>query len=123
MGSVDYELEQSLAAGENHVEWTVTVDQPELWWPWALGPQPLHDAVVEAWTDDELSHRRSLRTGLRRVEFEKWICAINGERLFLKGSNQGPTRMALARRSRPSGLSWCSRRHRMMTRPVPSLLS
>ena len=25
-----------------------------------------------------------------------WIASVNGERLFLKGSNQGPTRMALA---------------------------
>jgi beta-mannosidase len=96
VGAVDFELEQSLAAGQNHVEWTVTVEQPELWWPWSLGPQPLHDAVVEAWTDDELSHRRSVRTGLRRVELDNWIFSINGERMFLKGSNQGPTRMAIA---------------------------
>jgi beta-mannosidase len=96
VGSVDHELEQSLAAGENHVEWTVTIDRPALWWPWALGPQPLHDAVVEVWVDNDLSHRRAVRTGLRRVELDNWICSVNGERLFLKGSNQGPTRMALA---------------------------
>jgi beta-mannosidase len=96
VGAIDHELDQSLAAGENHVEWTVTIDQPELWWPWALGPQPLHDVDVEAWVGEELSHRRTVRTGLRRVEVDKWIFSINGERLFLKGSNQGPTRMALA---------------------------
>jgi len=96
VGAVDHELEQSLAAGENHVEWTVAIDQPALWWPWALGSQPMHDAIVEAWVDDELSHRRAVRTGLRRVDFDRWICAINGERLFLKGSNHGPTKMALA---------------------------
>ena len=96
VGEVDHELTQPLAAGENHVEWTVTIEQPALWWPWSLGDQPLQHVLVEAWTDDELSHRRSLRTGLRRVEMRKWICSINGERLFLKGSNHGPTRMALA---------------------------
>ncbi|HEX2383148.1 MAG TPA: hypothetical protein VHI95_10955 [Acidimicrobiales bacterium] len=96
VGAVDHELEQSLAAGENHVEWTVAIDHPALWWPWALGPQPMHDAVVEAWVDDELSHRRAVRTGLRRVDLDRWICSVNGERLFLKGSNHGPTRMALA---------------------------
>ena len=47
VGAVDHELTQPLAAGENHVEWTVTVEQPALWWPWALGDQPLHDVVVE----------------------------------------------------------------------------
>ena len=97
VGEVDHELTQPLAAGENHVEWTVTIDQPQLWWPWALGAQPMHEVVaVEAWVDDELSHRRTVRTGLRRVELRRWICSVNGERLFLKGSNHGPTRMALA---------------------------
>lgn len=96
VGAVDHELTQPLAAGQNHVEWTVTIDQPELWWPWSLGDQPLHDVAVEAWVDDELSHRRAVRTGLRRVELKRWICSVNGERIFLKGTNQGPTRMALA---------------------------
>jgi beta-mannosidase len=96
VGAVDHELTQSLAAGENHVEWTITIDAPALWWPWALGAQPLHDVVVEAWTDDVLSHRRAVRTGLRRVDVHKWIFSINGERMFLKGSNHGPTRVALA---------------------------
>jgi beta-mannosidase len=96
VGDVDHELARTLAAGENHVEWTITIDQPQLWWPWALGSQPLHDVAVEVWVDDALSHRRTLRTGLRRVEMRRWICSVNGERLFLKGSNHGPTRMALA---------------------------
>ena len=96
VGEVDHELTQPLAAGQNHVEWTVTIEQPQLWWPWSLGAQPMHDVAVEAWADDELSHRRTVRTGLRRVELRRWICSVNGERLFLKGSNHGPTRMALA---------------------------
>jgi beta-mannosidase len=99
IGGADQEVTQPLAAGENHVEWTVTIDQPALWWPWALGAQPLHDVVVEVAPEDrpaEVSHRRDCRTGLRQVELRDWICSVNGERLFLKGSNQGPTRQALA---------------------------
>ena len=99
IGGADHELTQSLAAGENHVEWTVTVEQPALWWPWVLGDQPLHDVVVEvapAECPDEVSHRRDCRTGLRQIELRDWICSVNGERLFLKGSNHGPTRQALA---------------------------
>jgi beta-mannosidase len=99
VGEVQHELTQPVAAGENHVEWTVTIDQPALWWPWALGEQPLHGVVVEVWVDDELSHRRTRRTGLRRVELDNWNFSINGERMFLKGSNQGPTRMAIAEAS------------------------
>jgi beta-mannosidase len=48
--------------------------------------------------DDEgggASDERRLRTGLRQVRMRSWIASVNGERLFLKGSNQGPTRMAL----------------------------
>ena len=100
VGAVDHDLTQTLAAGENHVEWTVTVEQPELWWPWSLGDQPLHDVSVEAWVDDERSHRRQVRTGLRRVDLHNWICSINGERLFLKGSNAGPTQLDLASATR-----------------------
>lgn len=96
VGAVDHEATHTLAAGENRLEWTVTIEQPELWWPWSLGAQPMHDVTVEAWTDTVLSHRRTARTGLRRVDLRRWTFSVNGERLFLKGSNVGPTRMALA---------------------------
>ncbi len=110
LGGLDHELTRTLAAGENHVEWTMTVDQPALWWPWALGEQALHEVTVEVWVEPaststdgggnpaafEPSHRRTVRTGLRQIELRNWICSVNGERLFLKGSNHGPTRMAIA---------------------------
>ena len=102
VGTVDHELTQPLAGGENHVEWTVTIGHPALWWPWALGDQRLHDVAVEVAPADrpeEVSHRRTCRTGLRQVELRNWICSVNGERLFLKGANHGPTRMALAEAS------------------------
>lgn len=99
VGAVDHELVHPLAAGENHVEWTVTIEHPALWWPWSLGDQPLHDVVVEVAPEEapqEVSHRRTCRTGLRQVQLDDWIFSINGERLHLKGSNHGPTRQALA---------------------------
>ncbi|MBA3652790.1 MAG: hypothetical protein H0W70_01200 [Actinobacteria bacterium] len=91
-GVVDHEAEHQLAAGPNDVRWTVTVDRPNLWWPHALGGQPLYDVAVEV----AGSHRVTRRTGLRQVRMKKWILEVNGERLFVKGANQGPTRMALA---------------------------
>jgi beta-mannosidase len=99
IGGTDQELTQPLAAGENHVEWAVTIDQPDLWWPWSLGGQPLQQVVVEvalADTPHVVSHRRTCRTGLRHVELHDWIFSVNGERLYLKGTNHGPTRHALA---------------------------
>jgi beta-mannosidase len=96
IGDTDHEITQPLAAGENQVTWTVTVDQPRLWWPHSLGDQPLEPVTVEVLDGDgTTSDTRSFRTGLRQVSMSKWVLSVNGERLFLKGSNQGPTRMAL----------------------------
>ncbi|HJR24684.1 MAG TPA: hypothetical protein VJ804_04375 [Acidimicrobiales bacterium] len=100
VGDVDHETDQPLADGSNEVEWTVTVDRPALWWPRALGEPTLHDVTVRVVLPDgeggAVSDERRLRTGLRQVRMRSWIASVNGERLFLKGSNQGPTRMALA---------------------------
>jgi beta-mannosidase len=89
--------EHSLASGSNRVEWKVTVERPSLWWPHALGTPDLVDVQVSAIIKDtgELSDTRQRRTGLRQVRQQDWVYEINGERLFLKGANQGPLRMAI----------------------------
>ena len=103
IGSVDHATAQPVAAGPNEVEWAVTVDHPDLWWPRALGDATLHDLTVQvalpANEGGEVSDERRVRTGLRQVRMRSWVVSVNGERLFLKGSNQGPTRMALAEAS------------------------
>ncbi len=102
VGGTDHELEQPLAAGENQMDWTVTVAAPDLWWPHALGDQPLQDVRVGVHIPGgEIdghgpSHVIERRTGLRQVSMDNWVLSVNGERLFVKGSNVGPTRMELA---------------------------
>jgi beta-mannosidase len=95
-GDVVGETEHPLAAGINEIEWSLDIDRPRLWWPRALGDQPLTDIDVELLVDGELSDRRSRRTGLREVAWNDWVCTINGERMFLKGANLLPTRPGLA---------------------------
>ncbi|MDP1804167.1 MAG: hypothetical protein Q8K72_03285, partial [Acidimicrobiales bacterium] len=99
-GGLDYEQPQPLAVGPNDLEWTLTVDQPALWWPHALGEPTLHDLTVSVHLDDAdddaPSDRRWLRIGLRQVRLRNWIASVNGERLFLKGANHGPSRTAIA---------------------------
>ena len=97
VGDVEVAEPRRLAAGENQVEWTVRIDDPQLWWPHALGDQPLHDVAVEVTVADqpEPSHRVARRIGLRQVHLDAWVLHVNGERLFVKGANLGPTRMAL----------------------------
>jgi beta-mannosidase len=96
---VERELEQALARGTNSVEWTFGVDNPRLWWPRALGDQPLSTLTVTVNVDHEVSHAAARRTGLRQVAMHHWQLSVNGERLFLKGANVGPTRAALAEAS------------------------
>jgi beta-mannosidase len=77
------------------VRWRLDVERPDLWWPHALGDQPLYDVHVEASIEHAVTDQRTIRTGLRQIRMKDFIATINGERLFLKGANQGPTRRAL----------------------------
>jgi beta-mannosidase len=86
--------DQPLSAGSNRVTWRMAVEQPRLWWPHALGDQPLYDVRVEV-IAGEPSDGRTVRTGLRQIRMSNFIATVNGERLFLKGANYGPTRRAL----------------------------
>lgn len=90
------EREHPLAAGENRIEFTVPVRDPQLWWPRSLGDQPLYDVVVEVVVDDVVSDIHRWRTGLRHVRMDGFVTSVNGERLFLKGVCVGPTRELLA---------------------------
>ena len=89
-----------VAAGENQVEWTVPVDRPRRWWPHALGAQDMYTAHVAVHlpetAGDGPSDEQTRRVGLRTVTVDDWIFSVNGERLFLKGSNQGPLTLDLA---------------------------
>jgi len=112
VGGAERVEERRLAAGENQVEWQVRIDDPALWWPHALGDQPLHDVVVEviphpdvddtASPDAPVSHRATRRIGLRQLHLRAWVLHVNGERMFLKGANLGPTAMRLADATRES---------------------
>lgn len=94
----------TLAAGENQLTWIVVVPEPDLWWPHALGDQPLHGLDVEVGvpaSDEDgapvlTSDRRTRRVGFRQVALRGWTASVNGERLFLKGATALPTRALLA---------------------------
>ena len=90
------ELRHPAAAGENRVEWTIDVPEPELWWPHTLGNQPLHDLRCELEVDGEVYDHRERRIGFRSVRMNKWTFHVNDTRLFVKGINHLPTRPRLA---------------------------
>ena len=93
------EQDQVIAEGQNELEWNIDITDPTLWWPRALGDQPMVEIAVEVSIDNEVSDRRQRRTGLRQVVWDNWICSVNGERLFLKGANLMPTAEGLANAS------------------------
>jgi beta-mannosidase len=93
---VEQRASHPLATGRNTVAWSVDVDDPPLWWPWALGEPTLVDVDVAVIVDGAVSDRAEARTGLRSVTWKGWRAFVNGESLFLKGTNLGPTRMAIA---------------------------
>jgi beta-mannosidase len=92
----EHERDLTLADGLNHLNLTLGVEQPPLWWPRRLGAQPRCRVDVEVVTAGQVSDRRVVTTAFREVRFDHWTFVVNGERLFTMGSNQGPTRMALA---------------------------
>lgn len=87
---------RDLAAGENRLEWTVEVDDPKLWWPAAIGRQPLYRVEVvvsdEASSGDSapMSDNKTWTTGLRQVELDDFVFRCNGRRLFLPTVAYGP---------------------------------
>jgi len=94
-GVVLAEVHQSLARGTNNVSWNLDVPNPDLWWPWTIGDQPLTDVAIDVSCDGAVSHRHAVRIGLREVAFQDWAFSVNGERLFSKGAMLGPSRLAL----------------------------
>lgn len=88
---------QPLARGANEVEWTLGIDNPRLWWPWSLGSAELVDVTVEVFLEghDAPSDTARRRTGIRQVALDRWHMSVNGERIFVKGANCGPTRMQI----------------------------
>ena len=94
--SIVVEREHTLAVGENRTEFDITIPDPALWWPRALGDQPLHDVGIEVLIDGRVSDFDTWRTGLRTVRLDDFIATVNGRRLFLKGVSLGPTRLAIA---------------------------
>jgi beta-mannosidase len=93
--AVERRAEHPLASGGNEIRWRVPVEKPALWWPHALGGQPLYDVTVSVAVAGNTSDQRAVRTGLRHVRMRNFVASVNGERLFLKGANLGPARREL----------------------------
>ncbi len=97
VAGVDHKLSHSAAVGENRVEWTIEIPEPDLWWPYRRGEQPLHDLTCELIVGDEVHDRRDCRTAFRTVRMDGWILSVNGQQMFTKGIVMLPTQPQLGK--------------------------
>lgn len=77
-----------------------TVDAPELWWPRGRGEAALYDVTVTLVRNGGTLDTRTFRHGIRTVELDRASAAdaaggrfqfiVNGERLFVLGTNWVP---------------------------------
>jgi beta-mannosidase len=85
VAGVDHELCHPAAHGENRVEWTIDIPDPERWWPHRLGDQPLHPLSCALVVDDVVQDQRSCHTAFREVKMQNWHLLVNNVRIFAKG--------------------------------------
>ena len=93
IGEYQHEQHHSAAVGENRVEWTVEIDNPDLWWPHELQPDQANLLPLRCDLDvgGEQHDARSCRIGLRKVSMRNWELFINGERMYTRGVVLLPT--------------------------------
>lgn len=80
-----------LAGGSNRLAWAIDVDAPPRWWPWRLGDQPRCDLTVTVEVGGAPSDERRVRTAFREVRVHDWRWSINGEPMFIMGTNLAPS--------------------------------
>jgi beta-mannosidase len=101
-------IEEKIVTDKNEEHISVTVRNPELWWPNTFGKQPLYNIEVALLREDNLLESKSLRIGLRTLtvkrEKDQWgesfEFEINGISIFSMGADYIPEDNILGRCSR-----------------------
>lgn len=73
-------------------EFSITVDNPALWWPKHLGAANLYHLHITAKKGQQILHSKTIRTAFRHIELDdQKVWSINGQRMLLMGTNYIPT--------------------------------
>lgn len=100
------QLEIPLSAGQG--TGSVTVENPEIWWPHGYGSQPLYQVHAELLCGDSPIDSRDLRIGLRTITIsrdkdawgEEFCFQVNGVKIFSMGANYIPEDQIIPRCSK-----------------------
>lgn len=99
------EISQRLQYGKNYIQIPLTINNPKWWWTKGLGEQNLYHFRIEAKIDGKTVSTLNDYTGLRTVRIiqekdasgESFLVELNGERIFIKGSDYIPQDMFIPR--------------------------
>jgi len=82
------EFEVKLKSKRGETEVSFKINSPKLWWCWELGKQNLYKLKINS----QYFNSQEILFGIREVKLdEKSQFFLNGERLFLRGTNLIPT--------------------------------
>lgn len=74
-----------VSGGEHHFKQDVAVINPQLWSPTAPN---LYELTVEVLRGDEVIDEVNFKTGIRSIELGETAFYLNGEKLFINGTNR-----------------------------------
>ncbi len=102
-----------LSSGTNEIATQISVAEPEIWWPWDMGDQPLYHATVEISLNGTIVDTKTTRFGIREIIMERnptiteeeaefpWTFVINGKATFLRSGCWGGPPSLLYGRNTP----------------------
>lgn len=93
IGLGDTKASGLIMSGTQTVSATLTIENPDLWWPAGLGDQPLHQLTIEVGSEVE-----TRRIGLRSMDLisepddvgRSFKLHVNGQDVFARGANWIP---------------------------------
>ncbi|AKI97791.1 glycoside hydrolase family 2 protein [Kosmotoga pacifica] len=89
--SISSEQVIELKSGVNRVNKVLFIENPELWWTWDLGFPALYKLRIEIFHNEELLDEIQEVIGIRELKTDDKIWYLNGEKIFIRGTNIIPT--------------------------------
>ena len=85
-------------AYSGRINYSITIEKPQLWWPNGYGEQPLYHLTVAMVKSDQISDKKDYTLGLRTLtisqEKDQWgsefAFKVNGIKIFAKGADYIP---------------------------------